>query len=112
MEVGEGYDQDTMEDVRVSQGPPFMGSSETVGHTHTHGDSRARGSYSVFHGIEFRVERLLGELNEALWPLIILLIKRIWVSCVVSTWRGHIFRGAYFVSHMWIWDLNIICRFI
>jgi hypothetical protein len=29
----------------VAQGPPFMGSSETVGHTHTHGDSRARGSY-------------------------------------------------------------------
>jgi hypothetical protein len=29
----------------VSQGPPFMGSSVTVGHTHTHGDFRARGSY-------------------------------------------------------------------
>jgi hypothetical protein len=29
----------------VSQGPPFMGSSETIGHTHTHEDSRARGSY-------------------------------------------------------------------
>jgi len=29
----------------VSQGPPFMRGSETVGHTHTPGDSRARGSY-------------------------------------------------------------------
>jgi hypothetical protein len=29
----------------VSQGPPFMGSSETISHTHTHEDSRARGSY-------------------------------------------------------------------
>jgi hypothetical protein len=45
MEVCEGYDQETMEDAHVSQGPPFMGSSETIGHTHTHGDSRARGSY-------------------------------------------------------------------
>jgi hypothetical protein len=43
--VMEGDDQETMEDVQVSQGPPFMGSSETVGHTHTHGVSRARGSY-------------------------------------------------------------------
>jgi hypothetical protein len=34
-----------LEDVWVAQGPPFMGSSETFGHTHTHGDSRARGSY-------------------------------------------------------------------
>ena len=33
------------EDIWVSQGPPFMGSSETIGHTHTHEDSRARGSY-------------------------------------------------------------------
>jgi hypothetical protein len=45
MEVCEGYDQEMMEDAQVSQGPPFMGSSETVGHTHTHGDSRAGGSY-------------------------------------------------------------------
>jgi hypothetical protein len=34
-----------VEDVRVSQGPPFMDSSETVGHTHTHENSRAKGSY-------------------------------------------------------------------
>jgi hypothetical protein len=27
----------------VSQGPPFMRGFETVGHTYTHGDSRARG---------------------------------------------------------------------
>jgi hypothetical protein len=33
-----------LEDVRVSPGPPFMGSSETDGHTDTHEDSRARGS--------------------------------------------------------------------
>jgi hypothetical protein len=34
-----------LEDIRVSQGPPFMGSSGTISHTHTHEDSRARGSY-------------------------------------------------------------------
>jgi hypothetical protein len=34
-----------LEDIWVSQGPPFMGSSEKIGHTHTHEDSRARGSY-------------------------------------------------------------------
>jgi hypothetical protein len=34
-----------LEDIRVSQGPPFMGSSETIGHTHTHEDSKAKGSY-------------------------------------------------------------------
>jgi hypothetical protein len=34
-----------LEDVRVIQGPPFTGSSEPVGHTHTHEYSRARGSY-------------------------------------------------------------------
>jgi hypothetical protein len=67
---------------------------------------------SVFDGVEFRVEWLLGELTEVLWPLIILLIRSIWVSCVVSTWRGHILRGAYFVSHRWIWDPGIICRLI
>jgi hypothetical protein len=38
-----------------------MGSSETVGHTHTHGDSRARGSYEdtsicVPRWIEIHVE--------------------------------------------------------
>ena len=37
-----------LEDIRVSQGPPFMGSSETIIHTHTHEDSRARGSYDTF----------------------------------------------------------------
>jgi hypothetical protein len=67
---------------------------------------------SVFDGVEFQVEWLLGELTEVLWPLIILLIKSIWVSCMVSTWRGHILRGAYFVSHRWIWDPGIICRLI
>ena len=41
----ERSDQDTQEDVHVSQGPPFMRSSETVGPTHTHGDSIARGRY-------------------------------------------------------------------
>jgi hypothetical protein len=55
MEEHEGYpgslmimercDPKTLEDVHVSQGPPFMRSSETVGPTHTHGDSRARGRY-------------------------------------------------------------------
>jgi hypothetical protein len=55
MEEHEGYpgslmimercDPETLEDVHVSQGPPFMRGSETVGHTCTHGDSRARGSY-------------------------------------------------------------------
>jgi hypothetical protein len=29
----------------VSQRPPFMGSSDTIGHTHTHEDSIARGNY-------------------------------------------------------------------
>jgi hypothetical protein len=43
--IMERCDQETQEDVHVSQGPPFMRGSETVGHTHTHGDSRARGSY-------------------------------------------------------------------
>jgi hypothetical protein len=42
--VMEGYDKEMMEDVQVSQGPPFMGSSDSD-HTHTHGNSRARGSY-------------------------------------------------------------------
>jgi hypothetical protein len=39
------YDQETLEDVQVPQGPPFMRGSEPVGHTHTPGDSRARGNY-------------------------------------------------------------------
>jgi hypothetical protein len=43
---------------------------------------------SMFDGVEFQVEWLLGELTEILWPLIILLIKSIWVSCVVRTWRA------------------------
>lgn len=38
-------DQDTQEDVHVSQGPPFMRFFEIVGHTHTPRDSRARDSY-------------------------------------------------------------------
>jgi hypothetical protein len=59
-----------------------------------------------------RVEWLLGDLTEILWPLIILLIKSMWVSCVVSTWRDHILRGVYLVSHRWIWDPGIICSWI
>jgi hypothetical protein len=39
------YDPKTQEDVHRSQGPTFTRGVETVGHTHTHGDSRARGSY-------------------------------------------------------------------
>ena len=64
---------------------------------------------SSFDGVEFRVEWLLGELTEILWPLIILLIRSMWVSCVVSTWRDHILRGVYLVSHRWIWDPGTIC---
>jgi hypothetical protein len=67
---------------------------------------------SMFDGVEFRVEWLLGELTEILWPLIILLIRSMWVSCMVSIWRGHILRGVYLVSHMWIWDPGIICSWI
>ena len=43
----ERYDPETEEDVHRSQGPPFTRGVETVGHTHTHGDSRARGNYEV-----------------------------------------------------------------
>jgi hypothetical protein len=43
--VMERYDQEMLEDVQVSQGPPFMRGSESVGHTHTPGDSKASGSY-------------------------------------------------------------------
>jgi hypothetical protein len=49
---------------------------------------------STFDGVEFRVEWFLGELTEILWPLNILLIRSMWVSCVVSTWRDHILRGV------------------
>jgi hypothetical protein len=55
MEEREGYpgslmilgrcDQETLEDVHVSQGPPFKRCFETVGPTYTHGDSKARGRY-------------------------------------------------------------------
>jgi hypothetical protein len=41
----ERYDLEMQEDVHRSQGPPFTRGVETIGHTHTHGDSRARGSY-------------------------------------------------------------------
>jgi hypothetical protein len=41
----ERYDPEIHEDVHRSQGPPFTRGVETVEHTHTHGDSRARGSY-------------------------------------------------------------------
>ena len=40
----ERYDPE-MQEVHRSQGPPFTRGVETVGHTHTHGDSRAKGSY-------------------------------------------------------------------
>jgi hypothetical protein len=67
---------------------------------------------STFDGFEFRVEWFLRELTEILSPLIILLIRSMWVSCVVSTWRDHSLRGVYLVSHMWIWDPSIICSWI
>jgi hypothetical protein len=41
----ERYDPETQEDVHRSQGPFFTRGVETVGHTHTHGDSRARCNY-------------------------------------------------------------------
>ena len=49
---------------------------------------------SMFNRVEFRVEWFLRELTDIIWPLIILLIKIMWVSCVVSTWRDHILRGV------------------
>jgi hypothetical protein len=61
-----------------------------------------------FDGVEIRVERLIEELTEDLLHMIILLIRSIWVSCVMSTWRGHDLRGAYYMSHRWIWDPGII----
>jgi hypothetical protein len=54
---------------------------------------------SAFDGVEFQVEWLLRELTEIPRPLIILLIRSMWVSCVVNTWRYHILRGVYLVSH-------------
>jgi hypothetical protein len=39
------YDPETQEDVHGSHGPPSMRGFETIGHTHTHGDSRARVGY-------------------------------------------------------------------
>jgi hypothetical protein len=41
----ERYDPETQEDVHVSQELPSTRIFETVEHSHTHGDSRARGSY-------------------------------------------------------------------
>jgi len=43
--VMERCDHAMLEDVHVSQGPPFMGSPKKIGHTHTHGDSIAKGIY-------------------------------------------------------------------
>jgi hypothetical protein len=50
---------------------------------------------SVFDGVEFRVEWLLGELTRIIWPLIILLIRKIWVSCGEHLERPHI-EGSQF----------------
>jgi hypothetical protein len=65
-----------------------------------------------FDGVEIPVERLLEELTEDLLHMIILLIRSIWVACVMSTWRDHVLRGEYYMSHRWIWDLGIIHRLI
>jgi hypothetical protein len=67
---------------------------------------------STFYGVEFQVEWFLEELIEILCPLIILFIRSMWVSCMVSTWRGQILRGVYLESHRWIWDPGIICSWI
>jgi hypothetical protein len=40
----ERYDPEIHEDIHRSQGPSFKRGLETVGHTCTHGDSRARGN--------------------------------------------------------------------
>jgi hypothetical protein len=61
-----------------------------------------------FDGVDIRVERLLEELIEDLLHMIILLIRSIWVSCVMSTWSCHDLRGAYYMSHRWIWDPDIL----
>ena len=48
----EGCDHETLEGIYVSQGPPFMRGSKTVGLTHTPGDSKARGRYEdTFIGV-------------------------------------------------------------
>jgi hypothetical protein len=65
-----------------------------------------------FDGVEIRVERLLEELTKDLLHMIILLIRNIQVACVVSTWRDHVSRGVYYMSHRWIWDPGIIYRLI
>ena len=65
-----------------------------------------------FDGVEIRVEQLLEELTEDLLHMIILLIRSIWVACVVSTWRDHVLRGEYYMSHRWIWDPGIIYSLI
>jgi hypothetical protein len=43
----ERYDPEIHEDIHRSQGPPFTRGVEIVGHTRTHGDSRARGNSEV-----------------------------------------------------------------
>jgi len=58
------------------------------------------------------VEQLIEELTKDLLHMIILLIRSLWVSCIMSTWRGHYLRGAYYMSHMWIWDPCIIYIYI
>jgi hypothetical protein len=65
-----------------------------------------------FDGVKIRVEQLIEELIEYLLHMIIPLIRSIWVSCVMSTWRGHELRGSYYMSHRWIWDSGIIYRLI
>jgi len=44
--------------------------------------------------------------------MIILLGMSLWVSCMMRTWRGHDLRGAYYMSHKWIWDPGIIYKLI
>jgi hypothetical protein len=41
----ERYDPKIHEDIHRSQGPPFTRGGETIGHTRTHGDSKARGNF-------------------------------------------------------------------
>jgi hypothetical protein len=65
-----------------------------------------------FYGVEIRVEWLHGELIKDWVHTIILLIKRIWVSCVVSTWREHVLKRYYYKSHKWIWDPGITHKLI
>jgi hypothetical protein len=61
-----------------------------------------------FDGVEIRVERLLENLTEDLLHMIILLTRSIQMACMVSTWRDHVLRGEYYLSHKWIWDPRII----